>query len=129
MLVDLDFRQGMPSIWHGGLPTVHQCRPRRVVAHSFLSRHVPLAIRDEESFDARVESVSFEPGDRLYLLTDGGEIRVNVRDSGAGFERSSDAPMDSAVAPSGRGLDLVEELCTSVAYNERGDEVEAVLHW
>ena len=52
-----------------------------------------------------------------------------MRDSGAGFERSSDAPMDSEVAPSGRGMDLVEELCTSVAYNERGNEVEAVLNW
>jgi len=71
VLVELDFRQGMPSIWNGGLPTVHQCRPRGGVAHSFLSRHVPLAIRDEESFDARFESVSFEPGDRLYLRTDG----------------------------------------------------------
>ncbi len=105
------------------MPSAGRRRP------SFLSRHVPLAIRDEESFDARFESVSFEPGDRLYLLTDGREVRINVRDSGAGFERSSDAPMDSEMAPSGRGIDLVEELCTSVAYNERGNDVEAVLNW
>ena len=57
-------------------------------------------------------------------------IRNKVEDSGHGFKRKEEATSpDESDTPSGRGISLVQQLCTSLDYNERGNEVEAVLSW
>ena len=61
---------------------------------------------------------------------DGGELRIRVRDSGAGF----DAPREIA-GPArsrryhGRGIALVQKLCDSLTFFGSGNDVEAVLRW
>jgi DNA-binding response OmpR family regulator len=64
-------------------------------------------------------------------LEKGGRLRVRVGDSGEGFDVSkwmNAAPPDPE-ARSGRGIALVRSVCESVRWNERGNEVEALVHW
>jgi DNA-binding response OmpR family regulator/anti-sigma regulatory factor (Ser/Thr protein kinase) len=58
----------------------------------------------------------------------GGRIRVQVRDSGAGFDQQQ-TPRTDASQPWGRGINLVRDLCESVTYSRNGTEVEAVYFW
>lgn len=60
----------------------------------------------------------------------GGRILIKVEDSGPGFTPTeASTPSGDSSKPSGRGISLVQHLGTSVDYNERGNEVEAVLSW
>lgn len=62
--------------------------------------------------------------------TGSGRIRIKVEDSGPGFKRKEESTSpDESDTPSGWGISLVQQLCTSLDYNERGNEVEAVLSW
>jgi CheY-like chemotaxis protein len=64
-------------------------------------------------------------------LAGGGRLRVRVRDSGRGFDVSkwmNAAPPDPEER-SGRGIALVRSVCESVRWNERGNEVEALVRW
>ena len=73
-------------------------------------------------------SVSIEMEHRA---TDGGgELRIRVADSGAGFDhrRQSDSLADER-ALSGRGIALVRRLCESVCYSGDGNRVEALYRW
>jgi anti-sigma regulatory factor (Ser/Thr protein kinase) len=57
-----------------------------------------------------------------------GQIRILVRDSGAGFDDQNTAQTDAS-QPWGRGLKLVEDLCESVSYRHCGSEVEVIYAW
>jgi len=66
---------------------------------------------------------------RLYSA--GGEIVIQVEDSGPGFDYKSyiaNIKSHSSI-PSGRGLMLTRELCRSFTYSGTGNKVEAVYTW
>lgn len=57
-----------------------------------------------------------------------GVLGLLVRDSGEGFDVGSLTQADGDVSQSfGRGRRLVESLCTSISYNEKGNEVRALI--
>jgi CheY-like chemotaxis protein len=69
---------------------------------------------------------------RSQIVQNGGEIVIRVEDSGAGFDHVSilkSITQTSSEVPSGRGILLVKELCTSLRYEEPGNKVEAVYRW
>ncbi|HEX7036024.1 MAG TPA: fused response regulator/phosphatase [Pseudomonadales bacterium] len=62
----------------------------------------------------------------------GGRLYITVTDSGPGFDYSAklaelDAPREGEYH--GRGLRLLRELCQSVSFRGRGNEVEVVFAW
>jgi hypothetical protein len=58
----------------------------------------------------------------------GGQLVLQVEDSGAGFDWSANADADAELAH-GRGLYLVRSLCRSVTFEGSGNQVSAVYAW
>jgi anti-sigma regulatory factor (Ser/Thr protein kinase) len=60
----------------------------------------------------------------------GGEITIIVSDSGSGFDyKKVQCDNLDHSRLSGRGLQLVCELCNSLKFNEPGNQVEAIYSW
>lgn len=70
VMVEADFALNHLSIWNGGLPDMWLMRS---FTERFIlpSRHLPLGILSAEQFNADMETVRSQPGDRLLLMTDG----------------------------------------------------------
>ncbi len=70
---------------------------------------------------------------RIKILTgtEGGELLIEVEDSGDGFsfEEHQHSTMPPAGMHSGRGIMLVKELCQSVHYEAPGNRVQVVFSW
>ncbi|MGO1659271.1 MAG: ATP-binding SpoIIE family protein phosphatase [Marinobacter sp.] len=70
VMVEADFALNQLNIWNGGLPDIWLMRSN---TERFIlpSRHLPLGILSAEQFNAGMEIVKSQPGDRLLLMTDG----------------------------------------------------------
>ncbi len=61
---------------------------------------------------------------------DGGELIIQMEDSGKGFSVEEDvARPRAATAIGGRGIELVRSLCKSLSHDQRGNYVRAVYAW
>ena len=59
-------------------------------------------------------------------------MTIQVSDSGSGFQvgaRDTRSPADTGSLPHGRGLELVRGLCSSLRYNQSGNQVAATYVW
>ncbi len=62
--------------------------------------------------------------------SNGGEVLIQLEDSGNGFDYTGYQAEDpSKPIPSGRGIRLLSELCDSLTYHSPGNRVEAVYSW
>ncbi len=60
----------------------------------------------------------------------GGYLLIHIKDSGDGFDhKQNKLEIVSNKNPSGRGIPLVSQLCQSINYRGKGNEVEAVYNW
>jgi len=69
-----------------------------------------------------------------HLVPNGGRVIIKIKDSGQGFDIKNyykNRVVDSSqkLKFSGRGIDLVEQLCDSLDYQENGTVVEASYVW
>ena len=61
---------------------------------------------------------------------DGGLLTICVKDSGSGFDIASIFEKSASSAEfSGRGISLVQSLCSSLEYNAKGSEAKATYYW
>ncbi|MGM0570152.1 SpoIIE family protein phosphatase [Marinobacter sp.] len=67
---EVDFRQGIISVWNGGLPDGYLLRTDGS-CNALRSRHLPLGVLAPERFAAPMEEYPVHPGDQLLLMTDG----------------------------------------------------------
>jgi CheY-like chemotaxis protein len=67
---DVSYRTGSCSLWIGGLPDCYLLRANGQI-ETFVSDHVPIGVIDPKSFDDSTYEILMEPGDRLYLWSDG----------------------------------------------------------
>lgn len=67
---------------------------------------------------------------KSYSTPEGGEMIIKVEDSGPGFDFSHLKCDSSNISRlSGRGIQLLGELCRSLTYLEPGNQVEAIYSW
>jgi CheY-like chemotaxis protein len=59
------------EIWNGGIPGVYCVDARGQIQHQCPSRHVPLGVLDDASFDAHTEHLTLETGTQLVCFSDG----------------------------------------------------------
>lgn len=70
-LLEWDDTEGRLGVWNGGLPDVLVTLPGRGIVHRFVSRHLPLGIRNPAEFDGTVEFIAASADSRVYLYSDG----------------------------------------------------------
>ena len=59
----------------------------------------------------------------------GGELIIQIEDSGSGFDSKSAVAEENNAGTRGRGIKLVRSLCRSLSYNESGNYAKAVYAW
>lgn len=83
-------------------------------------------LEDTENYFVRI-SLQYFP------LSIGGEMVINIKDSGQGFDLSnivkSKSQETSEIKLSGRGIELVHQLCGTLDYQENGTSVTASYIW
>lgn len=70
-MVDLNFYKKTIEYWCGGLPDGYVLSAQRGILHRLASTHLPLGVVGPDRFDASVEVVEVDKGDRLLMCTDG----------------------------------------------------------
>ncbi len=78
-------------------------------------------LRLDKLTDAIIE-ISLEK----FILHDVEYLKIRIRDSGDGFSDTDIQNLDANSKLSGRGINLVKELCCQVQYKGKGNEVEVV---
>jgi len=71
-VVDMDHVTHKLSVWNGGIPVavIYGAQENEIVRHIH-SRHLPLGIVDDDTFNRRVDVIDMREGDRLYICSDG----------------------------------------------------------
>ena len=68
--LEIDHQTGRLSVWNGGIPDV-LIRGRDGIRRTVGSRHLPLGIVHDASLGLELELIELEPGDRIFVYTDG----------------------------------------------------------
>ena len=71
VLIEFNSDANLVNIWAGGMPPIIWADAGGRLKQQIESRHGPLAMFDEQSFSSDISTIRVEPGDKLYLLTDG----------------------------------------------------------
>ena len=71
---------------------------------------------------------------QYFPLAHGGKMIINIKDSGQGFEildviKDNSIAMNDGLKLSGRGIELVNQLCDTLEYQEKGTLVTASYIW
>lgn len=69
-----------------------------------------------------------------FPIEEGGKLEIKIKDSGKGFDftklnKNIDLPIGSNIELSGRGINLVEQICESISFSEAGTLIEASYIW
>ena len=70
-MLSLSFQRRLVEVWNGGLPDGHLLRTATGERVALVSRHLPLGVLEPEAFNASCEVQPLQPGDRIFLLSDG----------------------------------------------------------
>lgn len=71
LVAEIDFKSQLLRVWNGGLPDGVIFRHRTGELTRLRSRHLPLGIRNNTDFSDELETYEVQPGDRLYIWSDG----------------------------------------------------------
>lgn len=87
-VVDMDPTTHTLSVWNGGIPSlvVYDAVGRKV-SQRVHSRHLPLGIAPQESFDRRADVVEMRDGHRVFMCTDGVTETLNPKGEMFGRQR------------------------------------------
>ncbi|MBL4764145.1 MAG: SpoIIE family protein phosphatase [Colwellia sp.] len=90
----------------------------------------------------RLENLSFSNRKQEFISIElsyfpfeqGGKMQINVKDSGQGFDiynvlKNNSLAQNEGIKLSGRGIELVNQLCDTLDYQEKGTFVEASYVW
>jgi CheY-like chemotaxis protein/anti-sigma regulatory factor (Ser/Thr protein kinase) len=70
-LVAVDTREGIVSVWNGGMPTAFMLDGFGHHFQEFSLNHSPLGLLDDTNFDDRIEQHAFTRGEQLVMVSDG----------------------------------------------------------
>lgn len=113
-LLEIDFENRLLGVWNGGIPDVliydGQVKAR------LESRHFPLGVVGDDRMETGIEVALIDPGDRIYLYTDG----VTELNNPHG-ERYGDDRLDQCFINNCRPAHLFTEICNDLASFRAGD--------
>jgi serine phosphatase RsbU (regulator of sigma subunit) len=136
-LLEINPRGDTMSLWMGGMPESYWIGKNGKLKGLLHSKHMPIGILDDDEFEADVEILSVEHGDKIYLYSDGipeaqrsdGEIFGNDRLTKILTTQTEDrfaqvlSELNSFTGSTDQNDDitLVEMTCTSVSAAEQSD--------
>ncbi|MDE3740112.1 MULTISPECIES: fused response regulator/phosphatase [Pseudomonas] len=103
--LNLSFQRHLVEVWNGGLPDGYLRRAGNGELVPLVSRHLPLGVLDQGSFNAHFESYPIETGDRILLVSDGVLETRNDNEETFGDER-----LRAVLDASGDGSRLFDEI-------------------
>ena len=86
-VIELDFDHHTLQAWNGGLPDVFLLRQRNHQPERIASSSLPLGVSGNEHFDPTTHIYEMEPGDRVFLRSDGIHETANAAGEMFGEER------------------------------------------
>jgi len=70
-IVDIDTENNKISVWNGGVPEAIAYSAEKGIKKIFKSTHLPFGVVSSSSFKNDIQIMDAEPGDRIYLYSDG----------------------------------------------------------
>ncbi|MDH0893188.1 MULTISPECIES: fused response regulator/phosphatase [unclassified Pseudomonas] len=70
-MLNLSFQRRVVEVWNGGLPDGHLLHVASGERVPLVSRHLPLGVLEPGAFNDVYEVHPLQPGDRIFLLSDG----------------------------------------------------------
>ncbi|MDH5189887.1 MAG: SpoIIE family protein phosphatase [Gammaproteobacteria bacterium] len=70
-IVDVDIENNKISVWNGGVPEAIAYSAKKEIKKIFKSIHLPFGVVSSNSFKNDIQIMDAEPGDRIYLYSDG----------------------------------------------------------
>ncbi|MGY4489992.1 fused response regulator/phosphatase [Pseudomonas sp. TE3610] len=86
-LLNLNFQRRIVEVWNGGMPDGYLHRVEENEHVPLRSRHLPLGVLSRATFQDKTEVFALEPGDRLFLMSDGVIDTADSDDQLFGLER------------------------------------------
>lgn len=122
-LIELDAKGRRLSVWNGGVPDVIVTRGERGDITARLgSRRFPLAVVETGQLDCSLETIDIEPGQHVYLYTDG---LTEMRDAAGGM--FGEARLDACFGRAGDGLPTYDRILNdSQEFRERTTQSDDV---
>lgn len=109
-LIEVDAKGRRLSVWNGGVPDVIVTRADRgEVTARLSSRSFPLAVVETSQLDCSLETVDIEPGQHIYLYTDG---LTEMRD--AAGEMFGEARLDACFGRTGDALPTYDRILNNL---------------
>lgn len=70
-LLQLNARGDIMQVWMGGMPEIYWLTETGELNGEIKSRHMPLGILKDSEFNSAMDVINVEPGDKVYLYSDG----------------------------------------------------------
>lgn len=85
-LIEIDGAEGTIAAWSGGMPDILLIDADNSIRNRICSSHLPLGILSADRFDGKLEMLAINPGERIYLYSDGITEMRNSEDRMLGQE-------------------------------------------
>jgi len=137
-LLELNTHGDIMSVWMGGMPECYCLGKNGELKSSIQAQHMPLGILKDSEFNDTTEIFNVEPGDKLYLYSDGvteahkadgemfGSIRLKdilLSESDNRFQRVlNELKMFTGVSDQNDDITLVEMTCHKISAIENNEE-------
>lgn len=123
ILMELDAAGRKVKVWSGGLPLCFHIQPKHSLVTTIPSKHLPLGVLENESFDVSMQSINLFEGDSLLMMTDGIPESVDVKGDMFGLDRVEKLVRDALHEPF---ESLLAEYKSYVGDSEQADDVSLV---
>lgn len=125
-VVDMDHVSHKLSVWNGGIPVavIYGAQEKQIVGR-IPSRHLPLGIVEDDTFNRSVDVFDMREGDRLYICSDGLTEAQGQNGEMFGMERL-DALFESNLKPSLLFQEIQDCLADFQAGRKQQDDVTMV---
>ncbi|BFM49314.1 SpoIIE family protein phosphatase [Marinomonas sp. THO17] len=123
--VDIKVNNKSIEIWNGGLPDLLFFSQQSMAPQRFPSKNLPLGILHPDEFECQIDPITFIPGDRLVVFSDG--VYEALDKSGVMFCHSILDPFYQGQVEANKALDwLVEQLTEQGVLENPHDDISCL---
>ena len=122
-LLELNANGDIMSVWMGGVPESYCFGINGELKETIHSQHMPLGILDDNEFDSTTQIITVEPGDKIYLYSDG---VVEAKNSEGEYFGDESLVKSLTSTNEGRFEKVLNDLKIFTGRNEQEDDITLV---